>query len=117
LASRTLSANLTALGLKDRAVILSRPVSSTLPQLLQHGPYTWVFADPPYAESDLLALLSLFGRVPLVSSDGVFIFESASRDADRLVGSVPLDTGFRLLDRRRYGDTSLLFFGPLGGKE
>jgi 16S rRNA (guanine966-N2)-methyltransferase len=112
LASRILATNLQALQLGHRAQVLSRPVRAALPQVTAHGPFHWVFADPPYASDELPALLTLLG--PLLSPDGVFVFEGAARDADALCGSIPLDASFRLLDRRRYGDTALLFFGLLG---
>lgn len=121
---RTIAVNLRELGLLARATVLCRPVRAALGQLAggrsPMGPFHWIFADPPYASSgttgELPWLLDLLGASPLLGPDGCFIVERASRDADEMAAALASVPGLELHDRRRYGDTALLFVTAKNGE-
>jgi 16S rRNA G966 N2-methylase RsmD len=118
-AGRTLLMNLREMGFTDgkRAQVVQRPVRAALGQLLAQGPFDFIFADPPYASAELPWLLAALAPPSLLAPRGCLVVERASRDADTLVAeaSVNRSTMLTLRDRRRYGDTSLLFYHPVGG--
>lgn len=116
IAGRTLLSNLREMKMTARAQLVSRPVRSSLPQLAAQGPFRVVFADPPYASTELPWLLEALARSAALSADGCLVVERASRDADDAVQGAAQDPSplLRLDDRRRYGDTSLLFYRPVG---
>lgn len=120
-AGRTLADNLREMKLTcgpgGRAQLVSRPVRSALPQLAQQGPFRVIFADPPYASAELPWLLETLSTAAALPADGCLVVERASRDADELVRDAEQNpaSSLRLHDRRRYGDTSLLFYRPVGG--
>jgi len=113
-ACRTLAKNLRSLALAERAAIVPRPVRQALPQLVQAGPFQWIFADPPYKSDEPAWLLAALRRLSLLAEGGRLIVERAASDADELLGALSADAGLELIDRRRYGDTALLFFAAAG---
>ena len=118
---RQIRDNLHSLGLACRSTVCCGPVLSLLPQLASKGraPFSWVFADPPYASEEPARLLMQLARGPLLSDDAVLVFERAARDADALAQAVEqpaLQSQLQLVDRRRYGDTALLFFSKVSLK-
>jgi 16S rRNA (guanine966-N2)-methyltransferase len=70
------------------------------------GPYDIVFADPPYAAADELALLSQVWKPGLVSEQAVIIIEHDSRTAC----PPSIDHG-TLIRQYEYGDTALALYG------
>jgi len=125
IAARTLLENLHAMGLGNRAQLVQRPVRAALSQILALGPFQVIFADPPYKSAELPWLLEALSSSTATSSGlaagGFLVVERASRDADDLVQQASKNgsTLLTLHDRRRYGDTSLLFYhrtaSPVGG--
>jgi len=114
-ACRQISDNLRSLGLASRGTVLCGRVLSLLPQLASRplAPFSWVFADPPYASDEPAQLVLQLARGSRLAEDAVLVFERAARDADALaqVADLPaLQPLLTLTDRRRYGDTALLFF-------
>ena len=71
-----------------------------------YGPYTIVFADPPYAEaSDLPALLAEPATDDLFAMDAWLVIEHAAKTA------LPMSLGCtQFLRRYRYGDTALSLY-------
>jgi 16S rRNA (guanine966-N2)-methyltransferase len=115
-ACRTLRENLRGLGLDGRAQVVQRPVRAGLPQVLSHGPFHFIFADPPYASDELPWLLETLARARALAPRGCLVVERASRDADALADATPDEPAALVLaDRRRYGDTALLFYHPSAG--
>jgi 16S rRNA (guanine966-N2)-methyltransferase len=113
-ACAVLRANLRALGLGGRAVVLAQRVERVLARLLDAGlapggtapPYSYVFADPPYKDvaSQVPALLHFFftHQATLLGPHGLLVIEHDRRT--ELAGELPR------VDARRYGDTALSFF-------
>lgn len=119
-ALRTLQQNLGELGLGPRTTTLQLPVMRALQRLVQRPrelavqpPFSWVFADPPYAlarEGEVAALLGFLSahHATLLAPEAIVVIEHAARDHD-----APLAAGSGSLVRtevRRYGDTALSFF-------
>jgi len=101
--------NTGALGVGEVATTVPRPAERALASLAPLGPFSLILADPPYAMIDdgqaPRALSALCGA-GLLAPGGVLVVEHASRSA------VPALAGLELRDSRRYGDTSLSFYGP-----
>ena len=117
-ACRQIQDNLRSLGLTSRSTVLCGRVLSLLSQhtCSVHAPFSWVFADPPYASEEPTQLLSRLARGSLLADDAVLVFERAARDAEALAQAadlLALQSQLALIDRRRYGDTALLFFAKL----
>lgn len=94
--------NLDALGFRDVATVVPRPVEDvveTLPDDLD-----LVLVDPPYSFEDWLPLLERIG--PHTDDDAMVVIES-----DR---AVPLPEGWENLRMRTYGGTVITFAAPPG---
>lgn len=119
-ALQTLHRNLADLGLLERGATLAQPVLRAVQRLAQlppgagGGPFTWVFADPPYAAAargELDELLQLLGahQTALLTPDATVVIEHAARDCELPVLRATHGALFRT-SVRRYGDTALSFF-------
>ncbi|MFW6049798.1 MAG: RsmD family RNA methyltransferase [Myxococcota bacterium] len=102
LAERTRVRRVDLLGARDR---IARALSTD-------GPFTLVFADPPYAEIDRLpALLGALIESAVIAPGARVVVEHAARGADP---SLPLAS----IARYRYGDTAIaLGEAPRPGQE
>lgn len=125
-ACQTIGANLRALGLSTgaagpRAQILRAPVErllSTRRDLV--GPFHWIFADPPYADGALPALLDALAGAPgLLHPAAVVVVEhprkpARPQDAPQDAHGPGPGQGARLrrTDLRCYGQTALSFYSP-----
>lgn len=112
-AAAIVRANLSALGLEDRVILLSRRVRESAPEIAARGPFELVLVDPPYADVSSGALLREIGPLlaktpsPLTPS-GLLVLEHATRDEPP---SLPL---LALEETRRWGDTSATFYRSPG---
>ena len=90
----------------------------TQQEILQHGPFSLVLADPPYADAQaaLAALTTLVGR-GLLADGALLLLETSAKQ----IPNLPPE--FELLSRYRYGDTAVALFtrsivpGSHGGEE
>jgi 16S rRNA (guanine966-N2)-methyltransferase len=113
-------ANAEALGVADPKVWVGDAVS-VLKKELDGGPFDVIFADPPYewgqAEApghprrkgahrggSVAMLAEMIRAAGHLAQGGVFILEQSADAAEQ---ELP---GWRLIDRRKYGKTKLLFF-------
>jgi 16S rRNA (guanine966-N2)-methyltransferase len=98
--------NVKALGVEARAEVLAEPVEAALARLGRLGrTFTLVLSDPPYdaARGAHAALLRVADAI--VDPIGArLVLEADARDEDPAIGA-----GYALADRRRYGDTALVF--------
>lgn len=104
----TLRANLTELGVADRATVLATDVLAYLRGPPRGPRFAWVFIDPPYAgtlAADALALLGGATSTDRLAPDAIITIEHDRRH-------VPPDTAGNLVrtDQRRYGDTHVSFY-------
>jgi 16S rRNA (guanine966-N2)-methyltransferase len=106
-AIKTLTANLSELGVADRATIVHGDALRAFSRSAS-GPWRLVFVDPPYA-SDLAVRAVAALPADSLAADVTIVIEHDRRH-------VPPDTVGSLLrtDQRRYGDTSVSFYtrGP-----
>ena len=99
-AAEVVEANLDALSLADRAVVLRRPVAAAIAELPEA--LDLVLADPPYAFDDWDDLLGAV--LPRLAEDAVVVIET-----DR---SLTLPAGWEKVRERTYGGTVVLFARP-----
>jgi 16S rRNA (guanine966-N2)-methyltransferase len=106
-ACATIRRNLESLALSDRAQVHQLPVDAFLRRAAR-GPYTLVFADPPYADAGapLSRALARLAEAGLLAANAIVVVEHG----EHAVPDTP--TGLRALDRRRYGQTVTSFFAP-----
>ena len=98
--------NAAALGMAARVEILAASVDARLEGSLRgRGPFTLVFADPPYADFTPNQVLELLGGGSLVAPEGRVVLEHDRRaPAPEALGA------FERLDERRFGDTAVTFY-------
>lgn len=102
----TIHENLRRCGLAGRATVQLADLWQILPAL--SGPFSLIFADPPYAAGHVPRLLQEVSRYRLLAGEGLLCVETAPADAvPERVASL------QLLERRRYGSTMLHFFHHL----
>jgi 16S rRNA (guanine966-N2)-methyltransferase len=102
-----LRANVTALNVGGRAVLLAANVDVAIPRIAREGPFGLVLADPPWAIVDtgeVARSLSALVRAGAFATEAWVVVEHASR-------SVPPEVhGLSRFDSRRYGDATLAFY-------
>lgn len=109
-----LGENLGTLGLRDRAVVVARPVARARDELVARGPYDLVLCDPPWAEVEhaVAELAALVAAGALAPECRVVLEHSAAH-------APPEIDGLARVDARTYGDTALAFYeamSPSGGQ-
>lgn len=105
-AARAIRANIAALGVGDRARLLTAPVRTALAAGPERGrPYQVVFADPPYATAaaELAAVQQALVEREWLASNGLLVIERPSRNPLSWVDCI---TPVR---ERRYGETTLWY--------
>jgi 16S rRNA (guanine966-N2)-methyltransferase len=101
--------NLAALGLRDRARVVDRPVARAHAETLAAGPFDLVFIDPPYVlVREVPAAMDRLTAEGALGPGVRVVLEHGSRDPP------PDLPGLERGPTRAYGDTSLTFFtrGP-----
>ena len=101
--------NLEVTGFADRAVLYEMEVERAIPVIARDERggrgFDFVFAGPPYAWIREALLMEDMARARLLASDGIAVFQHASRRA------LPAEAGgWYRYDARRFGDTSLSFY-------
>jgi 16S rRNA (guanine(966)-N(2))-methyltransferase RsmD len=103
-AARVLRANVAALGVEPRCIILNQPVLAALAQATR--PADFIYLDPPYSAAGAYRrVLELLGKGAALKAEGIVIVEHARRS--------PLDAQYGKLARYRVleqGDSALSFF-------
>jgi 16S rRNA (guanine966-N2)-methyltransferase len=106
-AAAAIRANVAALGVTDRVLVLATDVESATARIAREGPFGLVLADPPWALVDtgeVARVLSSLARAGAIAADAWVVLEHASR-------SPPPDvSGLVHREARRYGDATLAFY-------
>lgn len=98
--------NLALLGFEERGEILALEADGAIRLLGRRAQrYDVLFADPPYEEGYVSALMQWLARTDLLASSGVAILQHSFREAIDVLTT----SGLQLTDQRRYGDTRLSF--------
>lgn len=107
-AQRAIRTNLSALGVEDRAVLLPMRAEAALRAMDRHGPFSLVFADPPWADAQAaFGVLEKLARSSLLAPAARLVLEHAARQPPEAKPDSPL----RAEDTRRWGDTAVTLFG------
>jgi 16S rRNA (guanine966-N2)-methyltransferase len=102
--NRIIKDNLERCKFTDRANIVPGDVFRKLRQPFQlRGPFDLIFADPPYDDFSLTALLDLIHEMELLKADGLFIYETRPQEDWKDV------EGWSVVDQRVVGGTKLYF--------
>ncbi len=104
LAQAAVQRNLETLGLRERAELLKCDWKRALLELsAKRVRFDLVFLDPPYRFLDISTVFFALWKEGLVMEDGLIIYEHDARS------QIPAND-WRIVDDRRYGDTSITFF-------
>ncbi|MGI8551985.1 MAG: 16S rRNA (guanine(966)-N(2))-methyltransferase RsmD [Dehalococcoidia bacterium] len=102
-ACAVIRANLLRTGYAERAHVFCLPVERFLTR--RSGPYTVVFADPPYADPAIVAVLGSLAKTPAVDPMTTLVYEHSRRtEPPPVVGRL----GLR--QTRTHGDSSVSFY-------
>ncbi|MCG5214484.1 16S rRNA (guanine(966)-N(2))-methyltransferase RsmD [Streptosporangium sp. KLBMP 9127] len=107
-AARTIRANIEALGL-DGAELAADRVERVLARGPQAGSYDFVFADPPYADTGVLAVLDLLRDHGWLAADALVAVERETRGQD-----LEWPSGYEKERVRRYGEATV-WYGRAAG--
>jgi 16S rRNA (guanine966-N2)-methyltransferase len=106
-AQRAIQTNLSKLGLETRATLLPIRAEACVRALERHGPFTLLFADPPWADAQAaLVILEKLTAASLLAPAARLVLEHAARTAPALTANSPLEA----IDTRRWGDTAVTIF-------
>lgn len=100
-ACRKLQANVIALGVEDRAIVVRQDVRIYLKQSQFFA--THVFCDPPYKLNLADETLQLLAANPGLGEDALIVLEHAAGQEISLPGQL------EVIDKRDYGETGLMF--------
>lgn len=103
------AANVRDLGYGDRARILREDVFRAIPNTIGQTDVDLVFADPPYDRGLAVRVVSEVAR--RLKAGGWLILEHSSREV--APDAVPGIPGFRRVDHRRYGETTVSYYRRL----
>jgi len=106
-AQRAIRSNASTLGVEAQATLLPLRAETALKALERLGPFSLVFADPPWADAQAaLAVLEKLAASPLLLPAARLVLEHAARTPPTL------EPGARLspVDTRRWGDTAVTIF-------
>jgi 16S rRNA (guanine966-N2)-methyltransferase len=102
--------NLEALALAERVRVLRSDVAGALRRLGREGAgFDLVFADPPYAVSDVETTLGALSTLGLLEPDATLVVERGRRHPLAAIA------GVAAVDERGYGDTVIVRLRPLAG--
>ena len=106
-AQQAIRSNVLALGVGARATLLPLRAEASLKALDRLGPFSLVFADPPWADAQAaLGVLEKLAESPLLAPAARLVLEHAARTPPVLKSGVRLMT----VDTRRWGDTAVTIF-------
>jgi 16S rRNA (guanine966-N2)-methyltransferase len=104
--------NLRELGLDtepETALVVRADTSAAIRRMGRAGErFDLVFLDPPYDSEQAQPALEALMEADLVDADGEVVLEASRRH------SLPSVAGLALLEERRYGDTLIARFQPVG---
>ncbi len=104
-----LRANVTALGLEGRTLVVAAVVERAVGRLARRAPFDLVLADPPWAlveSGDAPGAVANLVGAGVLSPGALLVLEHSSRTAAPAMGGVVLE------EERRYGDTALAIYKP-----
>jgi 16S rRNA (guanine966-N2)-methyltransferase len=111
-AQRAIRDNVVRLGVDARATLLPLRAEAALRALERHGPFSLVFADPPWADAQAaFGFLERLATGALLAPAARLVLEHAARSGPVIAESSPLTP----VDTRRWGDTAVTIFESRNG--
>ena len=96
----------------ERATLLPLRTEASFSALARHGPFSLVFADPPWADAQAaFGVLLRLASASLLSPAARLVLEHAARGAP----NVPENSPLCQVDTRRWGDTAVTIFAVESG--
>jgi 16S rRNA (guanine966-N2)-methyltransferase len=106
-AQQAIRENLLALGVGTRATLLPLRAEASFKALERLGPFSLVFADPPWADAQAaLAVLEKLAEYSLLAPAARLVLEHAARTPPVAKNGARLNA----VDTRRWGDTAITIF-------
>ena len=106
-AQEAIRSNVLALGVGMRAILLPLRAEASMKALERLGPFTLVFADPPWADAQAaLAVLETLAGSSLLAPAARLVLEHAARTPPTPKAGARLHA----VDTRRWGDTAITIF-------
>jgi len=106
-AQLAIRSNLQTLGVEARATLLPLRAEASLKALERLGPFSLVFADPPWADAQAaLEMLERLAAHSLLAPAARLVLEHAARTPPVLSRAARLSA----IDTRRWGDTAVTIF-------
>jgi 16S rRNA (guanine(966)-N(2))-methyltransferase RsmD len=106
-AQQAIRTNLGTLGVEARATLLPIRAEAALRALERLGPFSLVFADPPWADAQAaLGVLEKLASSPVLDPAARLVLEHAARTPPTAKEGSPLVA----VDTRRWGDTAMTIF-------
>ncbi len=106
-AQQAIRTNLASLGVEARATLLPLRAEASFKALERLGPFSLVFADPPWADAQAaLAVLEKLAGSSLLAPAARLVLEHAARTPP--IGKA--GARLRAVDTRRWGDTAVTIF-------
>jgi len=106
-AQQAIRGNLLSLGVEAHATLLPLRAEASLKALERFGPFSLVFADPPWADAQAaLTFLEKLAGSSLLTPAARLVLEHAARTPPVL----PPAARLRDVDTRRWGDTAVTIF-------
>lgn len=113
-AQQAIRSNLQALGVGDRATLVPLRAEASFKALERHGPFSLVFADPPWADAQAaLETLERIAAHSLLSPAARLVLEHAARTPPVL----SKESRLTAIDARRWGDTAVTIFELIEGPD
>lgn len=109
-ALRVLSANLAALGLRERSRVVPGDVFAVLDRLRRPGGYSLILADPPYREGLAPRLLERLGAGGWLAPSGICAIEHATGE-----DLAPEAGNLSNIAQRTYGETRISLYRAVAG--
>ena len=97
--------NLQNCGLSDLSAHLLMDIRRKKPFFIEKK-FDLILADPPYGKEYLVNILEFVTRNDLLKSDGVLVIE------DDIRAELKLDNNFKLIEKKNYNKTQLIFLIP-----
>ena len=106
-AQQAIRSNVLSLGVGARATLLPLRAEASFKALERLGPFTLVFADPPWADAQAaMVILEKLASTSLLAPAARLVLEHAARTPPVLKEGAPLSA----VDTRRWGDTAVTIF-------
>ena len=97
--------NLEKCGLSDLSAHLLIDIRKKKPFFIEKK-FDLIFADPPYGKEYMENIFEFVSKNDLLKSDGILVIE------DEIKAELKIHNNFKLIDKKNYGKTQVIFLTP-----